>query len=131
MWEEAHRTFLGADMSLKANLQCLISIGTGVPPLSSFGTSVVGVVKSLSDMITDTESTAQAFHSEHRDLDQYSQYFRFNVENGLGGIGLEETSKVNTIKSATDVYLNTETVRGKMGLFKSAAEKQRRKPTSK
>ncbi|OCL12102.1 FabD/lysophospholipase-like protein [Glonium stellatum] len=92
------------------NTRCIVSIGTGVPSLKKFGKGIVDLGKSLLSIATETETTAELFHQEHSKLDNEGRYFRFNAPDGLADIGLEETSKKNTIADMTDHYLSTETV---------------------
>ena len=54
---------------------------------------------------TDTEHTAETFSSEHRTLAKQGQYFRFNVQEGLEHIGLEEHEHMAKIVAATRRYV--------------------------
>ncbi|KAH7304220.1 acyl transferase/acyl hydrolase/lysophospholipase [Rhexocercosporidium sp. MPI-PUGE-AT-0058] len=90
------------------DLQCFISIGTGVPSVKAFGSTLKTVVETLKDMSTETERTAESFLQEHTDLDSDRRLFRFNVEQGLEDIGLEESQKQYLIAAATYRYLARE-----------------------
>jgi hypothetical protein len=60
---------------------CIVSIGTGTPPLSPLGEGAIEIVRSLAKMVTDTERTAREFKNEiyHLPLAERPAYFRFNV----------------------------------------------------
>jgi hypothetical protein len=59
-------------------------------------------------MATDTETAAQEFADANRHIDQVQRpaYFRFNVEQGLEKIGLEEWKRFEALVAATDAYLS-------------------------
>lgn len=99
---------------LNGNIKCLVSIGTGVPSLKAFGDSVLEVGKTLLKISTETEGTAESFVQEHSDMDDENRYFRFNVLNGLGDIGLEEYKRMGDIAAATRQYIQTQDVFKKM-----------------
>ncbi|KAJ4989895.1 ankyrin repeat protein [Stagonosporopsis vannaccii] len=105
VWDEAY-DILGSDV--EANLQCLVSIGTGIPSLKAFGSTLKAVGETMLSMATETETTARKFERRHTKLDSEDRYFRFNVESGLGDIGLEEADKIPAIASATRLYLVAE-----------------------
>lgn len=75
-----------SDEALEGNIKCLISIGTGVPSLDSYGSSLLEIAKTLKDIATETEKTAESFHRAHSDLDDGNRYCRFNVSHGLESI---------------------------------------------
>lgn len=106
LWGEA------ADMiekeSLAKHLSCLISIGTGQPSYTSFDDSVLGIFKTLTNIATETEDTANWFHREQSSLFDKKLCFRFNVPRGMGDIGLAETEQRATIKSMTDDHLQSQ-----------------------
>jgi len=77
----------------ESKVKCLVSIGTGQPSLKPFGESLLDIAKTLSEIATDTEYTAELFSKEHRDLAQSKCYFRFNVEKGLENVGLEDSKQ--------------------------------------
>ncbi|KAK0388963.1 hypothetical protein NLU13_2540 [Sarocladium strictum] len=98
------------DVQLRSKLSCLVSIGTGRPDLTSYSTSLKGVVKVLTKIATDTEAVAESLAKEKPELSRDGQYFRFNVERGLKGIGLDECDKLSDITSATGSYIETQAV---------------------
>jgi hypothetical protein len=87
------------------NIRTMVSIGTGIPDLKDFGDDPLTIGKTLLEMSTETQNTANDFHRNHSDLDDDGRYYRFNVGRGLAGIGLEEANEVGRIKELTDAYL--------------------------
>jgi predicted acylesterase/phospholipase RssA len=87
----------------------IISIGTGKPKLRGFGKSLTEIVKSLQAIVTNTQETEEMFANEIADLasTERPHYFRFNVDQGLEDIGLEEWGEFETLTEATDAYLKT------------------------
>ena len=77
LWNEAKNVW--SDEALEGNIKCLISIGTGIPSLDSYGSSLFEIAKTLKDIATETEKTAESFHRAHSDLDDGHRYFRFDV----------------------------------------------------
>jgi hypothetical protein len=92
------------------NLQCLVSIGTGVTSFQPFNDSALGILGTLTRLVTETESTAEKFRKDKSHLHDEGRYFRFNVRDGLGDVGLEEWRKKSDIAAVTRRYLESEDV---------------------
>ena len=107
VWNEAQHAFVPEGQILEGNLKCLVSIGTGKPSLQAFGNKLQTVAHTLIKMATDTQNTADSFYSAHRELGLRGHYFRFNVDQGLEGIGLEDAAQAATIMAATRNYLDS------------------------
>ncbi|MCJ1434912.1 hypothetical protein MMC27_004282 [Xylographa pallens] len=90
-------------------IACVVSIGTGIMETKGLGSDLKSVVEACTDIVTDTEQTAQRFKTSRRKLIGDSGYFRFNVDQGMQGIGLEEHDKMNNMAAATDSYLDKRT----------------------
>jgi hypothetical protein len=61
-------------------------------------------------MVTQTNRSSNDFMRSHpnlTNLDGSQRYFRFNVEQGLQGIGLEEFAKKPVIEAATQAYMTS------------------------
>lgn len=101
---------------LEQNLQCMISIGTGIPTVEAFGRSLVMIASTLKSMATETESTADAFIRLHTRLHTEHRYFRFNVLSGLEQVSLEDASRRYQIVAATRRYLAAEENRKQLEL---------------
>ncbi|CAK7223200.1 hypothetical protein SBRCBS47491_005129 [Sporothrix bragantina] len=107
LWNQA-RDVWGDDLQNK--LQCVVSIGTGVPNLKPVRDDVLRIWATLKDLVTETEKTAQQFHRDKSNLDNEGRYYRFNVDRGLEEIGLEESKKKREIAAATRRYVESQTV---------------------
>jgi hypothetical protein len=108
LWAEAADKWRG--LPLDESIRCLVSIGTGVPAVKSYGDSMKDVARTLLKLATDTERTAEIFSREHAALTSDHRYFRFNVSKGLENIMLEEYKQRNSIAAATRAYLSSQTV---------------------
>lgn len=111
VWTEA--SFLwreSDDFSLEKNLKCLVSIGTGMPSLRLFGDSISDIATILLAIATDTERKGETFHKQYDNLFRTGIAFRFNVLQGLEGIGLEESAKQGDIMACTKRYIAIQSV---------------------
>lgn len=108
VWNEAQDMWPSS--SLEDKVKCLVSVGTGVPSLTPFKGDLVGIGQSLLAIATETEKTAERFSRDKLRLDDMGRYFRFNVLRGLENIGLEESKRKNAIITATDRYIESQTV---------------------
>lgn len=106
LWNEAQ--LLAGLEPLESNLQCLVSIGTGIPSLKPFQDDVLHIGETLIAIATETEQTAERFRRDKAYLDNDSRYFRFNVVRGLEEIGLEESAKAKEIAAATRRYVTSQ-----------------------
>lgn len=86
-----------------------LSIGTGVPTLKPVRDDVLGIWATLKELNTEAEKTAEQFCRDKSNLDDEGRYYRFNVDHGLGDIGLEE-SKKKEIVAATGRYVASQAV---------------------
>lgn len=57
------------------------------------------------DIATETEETENRFIAKWRKHYDENRYFRFNVDQGLQGIGLDEFKQEGAMVSATERYL--------------------------
>ena len=109
VWTEAQDIWSPEEGDLATIVKCFISLGTGNP-----GTSIIEdkafkfVTKTLKDIATETEKTAETFAKGHRGLFSQQRYFRFNVDQGLQNVGLEEFKKEKEIVSATSLYMESQ-----------------------
>ncbi|RAL12541.1 uncharacterized protein BO97DRAFT_344851 [Aspergillus homomorphus CBS 101889] len=96
--------------SLDSQIQCLVSIGTGVPSIKRLNKTMFGLIKTTRKDYVDTERDMNKFIREHTELDDASRLFRFDVPNGLAEIGLDGVDELDTIVDATEDYLAKELV---------------------
>ena len=59
-------------------------------------------------MRTETRKTAEAFRQAYSEMFDHDRAFRFNVEQGLQHVGLEEYSKDSQILTATSSYMESQ-----------------------
>ncbi|KAL2072095.1 hypothetical protein VTL71DRAFT_11438 [Oculimacula yallundae] len=110
LWNEAQDLWKFTDSSLESSVKCLVSIGTGVPSLTSFDDSIIGIAKMLTKIATETEMTAERFARDKVTLGNSGRYYRFNVDRGLENIGLESTKEKGAISAATGRYIESQAV---------------------
>ncbi|THY96535.1 hypothetical protein D6C93_04726 [Aureobasidium pullulans] len=104
LWREALREFAGDDnVRLQAELQCLISLGTGQPDEQEWTTKATDVINRLKEFATETATTATIFEDNHATL-RDKHYFRFDPQ-GVGGIMLDDPERKNVIVTRTESYL--------------------------
>ena len=108
LWNEAKDVWDAEP--IQGNLNTLISIGTGVPSVEPFKTNLLEIGQTLIRISTQTEQTAEIFQRNHSDLDDNNRYFRFNVRNGLEGIGLEDSAQRDAVMTLTERYLQSQDV---------------------
>ncbi|KAG9760559.1 phospholipase, patatin family protein, partial [Aureobasidium melanogenum] len=86
---------------LKPLVKCFISIGTGNPGKKAFEDSLLKfLTETVVGIATETEQTDKKFHARWAKHYDDKRYFRFNVEQGLQDVGLEEYTKKGTIEAA-------------------------------
>ncbi|KAK3937037.1 kinesin [Diplogelasinospora grovesii] len=129
LWAEAsslYRPDSGNETwNLEDELDCLVSIGRGMPSLRPFGPGVVDVAKALKAIATAAEKTAERFQRHHERLVKSGVFFRFNVSHGLEDIGLEEASRLGDIQACTDRYCTSPSV---VQRVEACANKLKRRP---
>ena len=104
---EASNIWCSETGDLKPLVKCFISIGTGSPGRKAIEDNMLKFLsRTLVDLATDTENTERKFIAKWRQHYDEKRYFRFNVEQGLQGIGLTEYKEQGTIESATESYFS-------------------------
>ncbi|KAH0538896.1 hypothetical protein FGG08_004552 [Glutinoglossum americanum] len=88
-----------------SRIQSIVSIGTGRADLKGFGDNVNEVIETLKSIATETENTEKRFFKSHKLIGLEGRYFRFNVEQGLGDVQLDEHEKTPEIEEASEAYL--------------------------
>jgi hypothetical protein len=103
---EASNIWCSETGDLKPLVKCFISIGTGNPGKKAFEESMAGFLsETVVQIATETEKTEKKFVAKWaKHLDE-KRYFRFNVDQGLQGIGLDEYKKKGVVEAATEGYL--------------------------
>lgn len=84
-----------------------MSIGTGNPGRKAIAEgSLKFFSETLAGIATQTEDIAKIFVERHRRLYESRRYFRFNVQQGLQDVGLEEYKAAALIDAATAEYMD-------------------------
>jgi hypothetical protein len=104
--DEASNIWCEVTGKLEPLVKCFISIGTGDPGKQSIqDRSWRFLAESVVSVATETREMDERFTGRWRaHLDK--RYFRFNVEQGLQGIGLAEYMQEAKISAATCEYLD-------------------------
>jgi patatin-like phospholipase/acyl hydrolase len=80
----------------------------GWKKVKNFGPGVLAMIKmakTLSSLVTDSEEAHQRLLKASKVTENPRPYFRFNVERGVGDIGLEDWKKEEQITARTITYL--------------------------
>ncbi len=103
---EAANIWCSQSADLKPLVKCFLSLGTGNPGRKAFEHSAIKfLAQTVVNIATETEETAMKFIARWRKHFDDNRYFRFNVDQGLQDIGLEEYKKKGTMEGMTEVYL--------------------------
>lgn len=74
---------------IKPLVKCILSVGTGDPGLNPIQDSVFGFfTDTLKNLATQTRITARNFIARWAGIYGAGRYFRFDVDQGLGSVGL-------------------------------------------
>ncbi|KAI9776224.1 MAG: hypothetical protein M1816_005406, partial [Peltula sp. TS41687] len=103
---EAANIWCSGTGDLKPLVKCFVSVGTGKPGKKAIEDNMLRFLsKTLVTMVTETEETEKKFIARWAKHFDENRYFRFNVDQGLQGIGLAEYKEQGTIEAATREYL--------------------------
>jgi len=103
---EASNIWCSETRDLMPLVKCFISIGTGNPAIEVFENSLGGFLgRTVVGIATETKNTEKKFIARWAKHFKQNQYFRFNVDQGLENVGLDEYKEKERIKAATERYL--------------------------
>ena len=103
---EASNIWCAETGDLKPLVKCFISIGTGNPGKKAFENSLANFIsKTVVNIATETENTEKKFIAKWAKHFDEKRYFRFNVEQGLQDIGLDEYKRKGEMEAATEGYI--------------------------
>lgn len=108
------------DAIQKGRIQCLVSIGTGIPDLKGFGDNLIKVIDTLKSISTETEKTEKRFYGNHESLGISQRYFRFSVDKGMADVELDDHEKVAEIEASAEDYLGDPRVKDLIRSFLTA-----------
>ena len=87
-------------------VKCVVSIGTGNPGIKPIAEGALKFFsETLVNIATQTEATAKIFAERHRLLYESKRLFRFNVEQGLQEVGLEQWERLDEVRAHTGQYI--------------------------
>lgn len=90
----------------KPLVKFFLSIGTGNPGIKPLEESLIKFLsQTVVGIATETEETEKRFIAKWRRHYNENRYFRFNVDQGLQSIGLDEYKQQGAMESATERYL--------------------------
>lgn len=116
LWLEAQNVWKSPP--LQEQIQCIVSIGTGMPFVQGFKTDAFNILGTLQALATETERTVRSFAAEHEDLDNRGSYVRLNVQQGLQDVNVEDAESKSTISAMTEGYASGREVRKILHSFK-------------
>lgn len=97
------------------SVKCFVSVGTGHPGKQAIKENIFEFLsKTLRDITTETERTAEKFVARWKNHFDESRYFRFNVQHGLQSVKLPEYQERGTIEAATFGYLTNQEQKSRM-----------------
>ena len=103
---EASNIWCAETGDLKPLVKCFISIGTGNPGKKAFEDSMTKFLnETVVQIATETENTERKFIARYAKHFDEKRYFRFNIEQGLQNIGLDEYKKKGAMEAATEWYI--------------------------
>jgi len=103
---EAANIWCSESGDLKPLVKCFLSIGTGDPGIKAFEENIFKFLgQTVVNIATETEETERRFIAKWRKHFDENRYFRFNVDQGLQSIGLDEYRQQGAMESATERYL--------------------------
>jgi hypothetical protein len=103
---EASSIWCSSMGELKHLVKCFVSIGTGSPGKKAFEDSMIKFLgQTVVNIATETENTEKKFMARWAKQFGEKRYFRFNVDQGLQSIGLDEYKKKGQMEAATGTYL--------------------------
>lgn len=120
-------------------IACLISIGCGQADTTGIGSpsnllyriiplQLLEIAKALRHIATDCEATAQDVAKQFKDHPDV--YFRFNVEQGMQQIQMNEHGRLDEVSAHTQQYLRKETNNSKVNVAAQQLVKQPRRGSS-
>jgi predicted acylesterase/phospholipase RssA len=103
---EASNIWCSETGDLKPLVKCFISVGTGNPGKRAFEDSMIKFLgQTVVEIATETENTERRFITRWAGHFDEKRYFRFNVDQGLQNVGIDEYKKKGAIEAATEGYL--------------------------
>jgi hypothetical protein len=103
---EALNIWCSETRDLQRLAKCFVSIGTGNPGKKAFKNSIIKFLgETVVQIATETTNTEKKFVARWAKHFDDKRYFRFDVDQGLQNIGLDEYKQKGAIEGATESYL--------------------------
>jgi predicted acylesterase/phospholipase RssA len=104
---EAKEIWCSDSADLQPLVKCFTSTGTGNPGIAGVENNFFKFLgKTMVRIATETEETERKFIANWRRLFDEDRYFRFNVDQGLQNVRLDEYTAEGDIEAKTDKYLD-------------------------
>lgn len=126
LWAEAKNEF-GEGQNVEARVRCLVSLGTGVPPNTVFGSDIKAVAKSIIQIAEATENTNDDFRNSTGLADR-GVYYRFSPPD-IYNIKMDNAELRGNIEALTETYLRTEDAGEKMKKFRKNIGQEKSRST--
>ncbi|KAF2147987.1 hypothetical protein K461DRAFT_67241 [Myriangium duriaei CBS 260.36] len=100
--DQATNIWCADTRDLATRVGCFVSIGTGNPGISGIGSAANDFLRNtLLGLATEMECTEKRFIARWAKHYCTQRYFRFNVHQGLQGLGLDEFNRLGDVEAAT------------------------------
>lgn len=105
--EEAADIWCTTSREIKPLIKCFLTVGTGRPALPPVTDNMYKFIKeTLVNLATKPESTERRFMARWSNESKEKRVFRFNVEQGLQDVRMDDCSQRSLIENATQDYLH-------------------------
>ncbi|KAJ5917206.1 hypothetical protein N7466_010760 [Penicillium verhagenii] len=105
--EEAADIWCTTSREIKPLVKCFLTIGTGCAELLPMNDNIIKFVrKTLVSLVTKPQSTERRFMARWINEAKENRLFRFNVEQGLQNVRMDDCSQRSLIENATQDYLH-------------------------
>ncbi|KAJ5801938.1 Acyl transferase/acyl hydrolase/lysophospholipase [Penicillium pulvis] len=105
--EEAADIWCTTSREIKPLIKCFLTVGTGCPALPPMTDNMYKFIKeTLVNLATKPESTERRFMARWSKESKERRVFRFNVEQGLQSVRMDDCSQRSLIENATQDYLH-------------------------
>ncbi|KAM7194668.1 Acyl transferase/acyl hydrolase/lysophospholipase [Naviculisporaceae sp. PSN 640] len=101
--KEAQNIWPGLRPRSQPERVCFVSLGTGILDVKALEDNLPSIGRALARIVTDTEKVAREFQDDWGDS---PGYYRFNVEQGLQNMPIDDQHPEGLIDSATEDYLD-------------------------
>ena len=97
----------GREKNLKdKEIGCLLSIGTGLPPIKDVSNNILSIWMKSVDMLINSQNMAIDFRSKDpgKRLAETNRYFRFSVPQGMDALEMDDFRETGKMSALTTEY---------------------------